>query len=135
MVESLSESLKLAIEHYSGTVNQVLTLSTALVGLGGAVLLGMKDLTNLTKASRILILASTTSFAFSAYFALVWQSWLGWFLFNDCPTSISQPVMKVPFLADTYFFVIGLVLMAGVVLTAVFARPSQGNSNEDTKGT
>jgi hypothetical protein len=124
-VEPLTELLKLALSQYSGTVQQVLTLSTALAALGAAVLLGLHEAPRLTESRRVLILASTCCFVFSAYFGLLWQSWLATLLLLECPGSITQPVMKIPFIVDTYFFVMGLVLLGAVVLSAAFDRPSQ----------
>jgi hypothetical protein len=94
-VEPLTELLKLALSQYSGTVQQVLTLSTALAALGAAVLLGLHEAPRLTESRRVLILASTCCFVFSAYFGLLWQSWLATLLLLECPGSITQPVMKI----------------------------------------
>jgi hypothetical protein len=121
-VQELTEARKLAVTQYSETVQQVLTLSTALAALGAAVLLGLQDAPKLTQSRRIMILASTCCFVFSAYFGLLWQSWLAALLLLECSSSITEPVMKIPFIADTYFFVAGLFLIGVVILAAAFDR-------------
>jgi hypothetical protein len=65
-----TDSIKLAIEQYSGTVQQLLTLSTTLIAVEAAVLLGFQKGLRLTQTRRILIFFSTIAFAFAAYFAL-----------------------------------------------------------------
>jgi hypothetical protein len=98
------EELKLAIEHYSATVQQLLTLSVAAASLGAAMLLGLQRAPSLTEARKLLILASTTCFVFSAYFALLWQSGLAQALMNTCPRLITKSALQLPFSAAAYFF-------------------------------
>ena len=103
-------------------------LSTALAALGGAVVLGLKEGPKLNLAGRVLILASTFCFVFSAYFALLWQSWLAEVYYLECPSLVTQQVMRFPFIAHTYFFVFGLALIGLVVLSATFGKSSRTSS-------
>lgn len=129
-VDAFSEGFKLALSQYAETVRQLLTLSTALAAFGAALLLGLREGPRLTDARRILILASTSCFVFSTYFGLLWQSSLAWLLHLECPSLITHPIMKFPFTADTYFFVIGLALIALVVLSAAFDRSSASGERQ-----
>src|SRR5690242_12951696 len=70
-IQPLTDGVKAALSQYSETVKQVLTLSTALAGLGAAVLLGLKQGLGLTEFRRVLLLASVLCFVFSTYFALL----------------------------------------------------------------
>jgi len=124
----VSDSVKLGLTQSSETVKQLLTLSTALAALGGAVVLGLKEGPKLNLAGRVLILASTFCFVFSAYFALLWQSWLAEVYYLECPSVITQQVMRFPFIAHTYFFIFGLALIGLVVLSAAFGKSSRTSS-------
>ena len=115
-----SDSLELGLDHISDNVKQLLTLSTSLAALGGGVVIGLKQGPKLSEASRILLLASTSCFVFSAYFALLWQSWLAEIYYLECPSLVAQPVMRFPFIAHTYFFMFGLTLVGLIVLSAAF---------------
>jgi hypothetical protein len=129
-VQPLTEAIKLGLSQYSQTVQQVLTLSTALAALGAAVLLGFREAPRLTKSRRILIFASTCCFVFSAYFGLLWQTRIAALLLLECSTSITAPMTQIPFKADTYFFVGGLVLIGVVIMSAAFDRSLQKVDND-----
>jgi hypothetical protein len=130
----VSDSIKLGLTQSSETVQQLLTLSTALAALGGAVSLGLKEGPKLNLAGRVLILASTFCFVLSAYFALMWQSWLAQVYYLECPSLITQPVMRFPFIAHTYFFIFGLALIGLIAMSATFGKssrmPSQTGSDD-----
>ncbi len=119
-VGSAGEGVKLGLSQNADTVKQLLTLSTGLAALGCAIALGLKEGPRLTRAGRILLLAGTCCFMLSAYFALLWQSWLAEVYYLDCPSLIGQPVMRFPFIAQTYFFIFGLVMVGLLVLSATF---------------
>src|ERR1700750_2274402 len=75
-ISDLSEGVKLGLSLTADSVKLLLTLSTTLAALGGAVMLGLKETPKLGPVDRILLLASMCCFVFSAYFALLWQSQL-----------------------------------------------------------
>lgn len=133
-VQPLSEGFKLALSQYSDTVKQVLTLSTALAALGAALLLGLREGPRLTDARRVLILASTTCFVFSAYFSLLWQSSLAEPLLLECPSLITHPVTRFPFIAATNSFLVGLALMGIIVLAAAFDGATQKENGDEEHG-
>jgi hypothetical protein len=84
-------------------------------------------------------LASTSCFVLSAYFALLWQSWLAEVYYAGCPNLITQPVMRFPFIAQTYAFLFGLILIGLVILSATLGRSSRaplqagGDDNEHNR--
>jgi hypothetical protein len=131
-IGDFSESVKLGLNLSAETVKLLLTLSTALAALGGTVMLGLRETPKLNAVGRVLMLASTCSFVFSAYFALLWQSWLAEAYYTSCPSLITQPVMKFPFIAHTYYFLFGLALIGLVILSATFGRSSR--TSLQTKG-
>jgi hypothetical protein len=128
----VSDAVKLGLALSSDTVRQLLTLSTALAALGGAVVLGLKEGPKLNLTGRVLVLASTCCFVFSAYFALLWQSWLAEAYYLECPSLINQQVMRFPFIAHTYFFIVGLAMIGLIVLSATFGGPAQTERDNET---
>jgi hypothetical protein len=126
-IGDFSESVKLGLNLTAESVKLLLSLSTGLIALGGAVMLGLRETPRLNAVDRVLMLASTCCFVFSAYFALLWQSWLAEAYYTSCPSLITQPVMKFPFIAHTYSFLSGLVLIGLIILSATFGRPSRAS--------
>jgi|SRR5712671_2442709 len=120
VVQDFEEGQKLAFNMSNEIVKLLLTLSTTLVAFGGAVALGLIEAPKLNADSRVLVLASTWCFAFSAYFALLWQSRLAQLYYLGCPKVIAQPPLETPFTAHTYFFLFGLVLIGIATLLATF---------------
>jgi hypothetical protein len=131
-ISDLSEGVKLGLSLTADSVKLLLTLSTTLAALGGAVMLGLKETPKLGAVERILLLASMCCFVFSAYFALLWQSWLAELYYTGCPSLIGQPVMKFPFIAHTYSFLLGLTLIGVAILSATFGSSSR--TSLQTKG-
>lgn len=131
-VEQYNEFVKLSLDHYSSTIDRLFTLSTALVALGSAVLLGLQQAPKIAGARRVIILASTSCFGFASYFALLWQSRLAQSLFLECPRLIADPQMQFPFQASTYFFLAGLILMAVVVSFVAFDALSERGGDESS---
>jgi hypothetical protein len=123
-VSELKDPLKLAIEQYAETIQTLLTLSTTLVALEAAVLLGFQKGLRLTEGRRILILLSTVAFVLAAYFAVLWKSRLGNILYQGCPTLLADGTMRYPFTATSYAFFAGLLLIGFVVWSAAFERES-----------
>jgi hypothetical protein len=138
-IGNFSENVRLGLNLTAETVKLLLTLSTALAALGGAVMLGLKETPRLNAVDRILMLASTSCFVLSAYFALLWQSWLAEVYYAGCPNLITQPVMRFPFIAQSYSFLFGLVLIGSVILSATLGRSSRaplqagGDDNEHNR--
>jgi hypothetical protein len=126
-IGNISEGVRLGLNLTAENVKLLLTLSTALAALGGAVMLGLRQTPKLNAVARILMLASTCCFVFSAYFALLWQSWLAEVYFTGCLNLITQPVMKFPFIAHTYSFLFGLILIGLIILSATFSLQTEGD--------
>jgi hypothetical protein len=124
-ISDLSEGVRLGLSLTADSVKLLLTLSTTLSALGGAVMLGLKETPKLSEVDRVLMLASMCCFVFSAYFALLWQSWLAEVYYTSCPSLITQPVMKFPFIAHTYSFLLGLILIGVAILSATFGSSSR----------
>jgi hypothetical protein len=121
-IDKFDENQKLALNVSADIVKLLLALSTVLVAFGGTVLLGLKESPKLTVASRVLILASTCCFAFSAYFALLWHSRLAQVYYASCPGLITQ-WLEVPFIWQTNFLLFGLALIGFLVLLAIYNFP------------
>jgi hypothetical protein len=122
-----SEGQKLGLGLSADIVKFLLTLSTALVAVGGTIVLELKEVPKLNDVSnRVLVLASTCCFAFSAYFALLWQSRLAARVyFQSCPSLVTQSWMEAPFIAHTYSFLFGIALTGFLVLLATFGEQRQ----------
>jgi hypothetical protein len=128
-VRPFDDNQKLALNVLADMVKLLLTLSTVLIAFGGTVLLGLtamlglKEASQLTLARRILMLASTCCFVFSACFALLWHIRLAQAYYVGCPGLISQQ-LEAPFNGQLSFFALGLALIASVVLLVTFGQPS-----------
>jgi hypothetical protein len=122
------EGQKLGLNASADTVKLLLTLSTTLAAIGGAVALGWKQAPELTVESRVLVFASTCCFVFSAYFALLWQSRLAQVYYKACPQLIATPLMRDPLTAQFYFFLLGLILIGSLAFWATLDRPDRTSS-------
>jgi FtsH-binding integral membrane protein len=120
--QDFEEGQKLGLNVSADIVKLLLTLSTTLAAIGGATALGWTQASDLNVGSRVLIIASTCCFVFSAYFALLWQSRLSQVLYRACPQLIVNSWMRDPLIAQFYFFLFGLILIGSLAFWAVLAR-------------
>jgi hypothetical protein len=125
---TLGENYQNTIKALDGTIDVGLKLSTTLVGFGAALLIGIKDIVRMTAAVRLTVLVSTLLFAESALYGVWWRlgvanSWL-----NECLNLIMEPSLQRRYLVHFDFFLLGLLSLGLVVITATFARPETGRN-------
>jgi hypothetical protein len=89
-------------------VDLAIKLSTTLVGLGAAVLLGLNFRLQLGAPIRSIILVATICFLQSALYAVFWRLGIAGLWLNDCPTLVAEPMLKYRYFAHFGFFLSGL---------------------------
>jgi hypothetical protein len=112
-----------AIKSLDAIADVGIKLSTTLVGLGAAILLGFKSGLNLTTSIRALILLATTCFAESALYAVLWRMRIAELWINDCLSLVSEPRLQYRFEAHFAFFLAGLGCLAVLVISAALTSP------------
>ena len=113
-----------AIAALDSIVDLSIKLSTALVGLGAAILIGLKSGVRLTPAVRSLILVSAICFLQSALYAVWWRMGVAELWLNECLALISEPRLTAKYAMHFYFFIAGLIALAIIILGAVLVSPS-----------
>jgi hypothetical protein len=98
-------------------------LATALVGLGAAILIGLKSGVRLRPIVRSFILLATICFTQSSLYAVWWRMGVAELWLNDCPSLISALRLTSRYDAHFYFFLAGLIMLALVITGAVFSEP------------
>ena len=106
-----------------------LTLSTSLVGLGAAVLIGWKSGLKLTFPIKILILVATLLLVQSALYAVWWRFGIAELWLNGCIELIAQPKLGRRYYAHFYFFLTGLVSLGLLVITGLLSENAAGGDD------
>jgi hypothetical protein len=117
-----AEGYAKTIAALDGIVDLGLKLSTTLVGLGAAVLIGWKSGLKLTFPVKILILVATLLLVQSALYAVWWRFGIAELWLNDCIELVAQPQLGRRYQAHFYFFLAGLVSMGALVIGALFSE-------------
>jgi hypothetical protein len=110
-----------------GIVDLGLKLSTTLVGLGAALLIGWKSGLKLTFPIRVIILVATLLLTQSALYAVWWRFGVAELWLNDCLELVAQPMLGRRFQAHFYFFLAGLLSLGVLVIGALFAEQTRGD--------
>jgi hypothetical protein len=97
-------------------------LSTACVGFGVALLIGLKAGIELNRFSRFFLLVGTIFFIQSALYAVLWRMGVAELWLNDCMELIAHPMLTSRFNAQFYFFISGLASTALIVLGSAFKK-------------
>jgi hypothetical protein len=121
------ESYAKTIAALDGIVDLGLKLSTTLVGLGAALLIGWKSELKLTFAIRVIVLAATVFLIQSALYAVWWRFGIAELWLNDCLELIAEPMLGRRYQAHFYFFLAGLVSLGVLVIGALFAEQAAGD--------
>jgi hypothetical protein len=119
-----------AIKSLDAIADVGIKLSTTLVGLGAAILLGFKSGLNLTTSIRALILLATTCFAESALYAILWRMRIAELWINDCLSLVTESRLQYRFTAHFAFFLAGLACLAVLVISAALTSPKSQSGVE-----
>lgn len=112
-----------AIKSLDAIADVGIKLSTTLVGIGAAVLLGFKSGLTLTTSIRAFILLATMCFLESALYAVLWRMRIAEIWINDCLGLVVEPRLQYRFAAHFAFFLAGLFCLAFLVVSAALTAP------------
>lgn len=105
-------------------------LSTTLVGLGAALLLGLKSGFAVALPLRMVVLLATICFAQSALYALWWRLGIAELWFNECLNLVVHSRLQYRYLAHFYTFIAGLASIGLLVLISVFTVPKKAQGGD-----
>jgi hypothetical protein len=100
------------------TIDLTVKLSTTLAGVGAALLVGLKGGVKLTGPIRALLLISSCAFAESVFYAIKWRWGVADAWLNDCLNLLSEPSLQRLFDAHVLAFLIGVLALALLTITA-----------------
>lgn len=107
------------------TVDLGLKLSTSLVGLGAAALIGLKTGFRLTAATRLFLFMAILFFAQSALCGIWWRLEIanGWL--NQCLNIVVHPRLQSRYQAHFSFFLLGLFTLGALVAVSAMRWPDK----------
>jgi hypothetical protein len=110
-----------------GIVDLGLKLSTSLVGLGAALLIGWKAGLKLTFPIKVMILIATLLLIQSALYAVWWRLGVAELWLNECLELVTQPRLGRRYEAHFYFSLAGLISLGVLVIGALFSEQGDGD--------
>jgi hypothetical protein len=122
---SITESLKETVKALDSTVDLGIKLSTTLVGLAAALLIGLKTGVRLTPTLRLLLFLCIILFTQSALYAVWWRLGIAEIWMNECLNLLAEPRILYRYWAHYYFMLAGLLSFGVLVSAAAFAAPSR----------
>jgi len=106
-------------EFLSGIVDLTLALSTSLVSLGAALLIGLHSGVRLTVTTSAVLLAALAALAQSAGYGVLWKLQLANLWFNECYNLIASPDVQWLYQSHFVFLIGGIAAIA--ILVAVLS--------------
>jgi hypothetical protein len=125
------ESFQKTIAALDGIADLGLKLSTSLVGLGAALLIGLKSGLTLTAPVRASLIVSMLMFTQSALYAVWWRMGIATSWLNECLNLVVEEYMQRRYEAHLGFFLVGLFSLGVLVLVAAQARREEPSSGGD----
>ena len=122
----LDESNQKTIAALDGIVDLGLTLSTTLIGVGAALLIGLKSGLKITLTVKVIILVATVFFVQSALYAVWWRLGVAEIWLNQCFNLLTAGYMQRRFEAHLVHFFLGLGSLGLLVIGALFAIEDTG---------
>lgn len=120
--DAKADGIDKAVSALDAVADLSIKLSTALIGLGAAVLIGYKPEVKLSTLSKYLLLISALFFLQSTLYAVWWRMGVAELWLNDCISRISSERFQLRYTAHFIFFALGLTALAGILIASIFAR-------------
>jgi hypothetical protein len=127
--QDMDNNLIRTIAALDGIVDLSIKLSTSLVGVGAALLIGMKSGLRLTFSIKIIIIIATLLLIQSALYAVWWRFGIAELWLNECLELVAHPRLDRRYQAHFYFFLAGLVSLGALVLGALFSEQVSGDDS------
>jgi hypothetical protein len=125
-----------ALTALDSNVELGIKLSVGIVGVGGALLLGLKSGIDMRRWMKAILVTALLCFTQSALFGAWWRLGVanGWL--NECPNLVREPRMAEIYRSAFTMFILGLatlmVLLISVVATGVRRMPGEtGDVGDD----
>ena len=115
-----NDNIQRTISSLDGVLEVSLKLSTSLVGVAAALLIGLKSGLSLTLPIRTALLVSTLMFCQSALYAVWWRIGMANNWLNKCPDLVIESFMQWRYEAHLAFFLAGLFSLGILVCVAAF---------------
>jgi hypothetical protein len=120
---AFADSDQKTIATLDGIIDLGLKLSTTLVGVGAAVLIGLKSGLKMTPFVQVLLLVATLLFVQSALYAVWWRLGIAQIWLNQCFGLITAEYLQRRLEAHFGFFFLGLGALGLLVIGATFTAP------------
>ena len=127
-VGEVDDQFQKTIGALDGVAELSVTLSTTLIGVGVALLIGLKTGLRLTFLTKIIIITAAFFLAQSAFYAVLWRWRVANLWLNKCLELITEPLLTRPYQAHVYFFMAGFVALFILVVVAAFSSKESGES-------
>ena len=122
--EKLTEEATKTIEGLDKIIDLGITLSTSLVGLGAAILIGLKSGFRVSLPNQLIVLVAILFFVQSAIYAIWWRLGVAEIRLNQCFKVIAEDFLQRKFEAHFFLFILGLSALGVLVAGAVIAGPT-----------
>jgi hypothetical protein len=114
------------ISSLDSVVDLSIKLCTTLIGLGAALLIGLKSGVHLTLRIRLFILVAAIFFIQSVFYAVLWRMGVAELWLNECLRLIAAPRLTSRYDAHLYTLLAGLVFLGLIIPAAMFSRDNVG---------
>ncbi len=114
-------------EFLSGIIDLTLALSTSLVSLGAALLIGLHSGIRLTAATAAVLLVALAALAQSAGYGVLWKLQLANLWFNECYNRIASPEVQWLYKSHFVFLFVGIAAIA--ILVSVISLKNVNSPN------
>lgn len=122
-VESTTNTtLEKTVAALDSTVSLGLTLSTSLIGLSAAVLIGFKSDIVLTRPKKLIILIAVIFFVESALYGIWWRLGIANAWLNECLNIIEREMLQTQYQLHFGFFMFGLLALGALVAISALSE-------------
>jgi hypothetical protein len=124
VVDGVTESQKTTVEFINGLVDLQMSLSTGIVALIIALLVGIQGNIRVTPTVAFVAFWSATSFGISILYGIWWKMHVANLWFNECLTLVGSKLVQAVNEWHFWYMIAGFVLIAGLVLVLTLQRIS-----------
>ena len=127
---AVTDAKRTAITVLDGIVNLDIQLATALVGLGAALLMGLRQSFRPIPSVAVLIFFALLAFAQSVLYGIWWKTRIASVWYRECLDLFSGEFVQRPYSLHVYCFMTGFVFL-GIMVAKPFALRLNAAGDED----
>ncbi|RZS88014.1 hypothetical protein EV217_0392 [Phyllobacterium myrsinacearum] len=133
-VSDITPNIENTLAYLNGVVDLSMTIASALVGLGAALLLGIQGNVRLTPWRLTFISLSMACFTQAFWYGIWWKLRMADVMINGCWNKLTSALIQQPYVTHLGFMVAGVIFLAALIIPIGLERIKRKDTRRIGRG-